>query len=190
MLEVDVEARVREGFGKGAARSLRRSGMTPAVLYGSKIEPVPLAVDTHSFTKTLLSIHRRNAVIHLTVDKDGQSERHHVITKEIQTDPVADTVLHADFYEISLDEPLVFHVPIRFTGKAKGVDMGGDMIVAMEQVPLKGKPLDIPDEIVVDVSGLGLGAKITCSELPLPPGVELVVEPETVCVSITGAAEE
>lgn len=189
MLQVDIAADKRDDRGKGAARSLRRAGRTPAVLYGPKIDPQALSLDTHSFTKALFAVHRRNAVLNLEVNDGGGKSLHHVITREIQTDPIADNVLHADFYVISLEEPLEFQVPLRYKGKAKGVDMGGDLIVSMEKVPLKGKALDIPDAVEVDLAPMGPNSKLTCAELSLPAGVELAVAGDEVCVAVAGGVE-
>lgn len=190
MLQVDIAAVKRDDFGKGASRSLRRSGRTPAVLYGPKLAaPQALSLDTHSFTKALFSVHRRNSVINLEVAEDGGSTVHHVVTREIQTDPIVDNVLHADFYVISLDEPLVFQVPLRYKGKAKGVDMGGELETSMVKVGLKGKALDIPDFVEIDLAPLGPNSKLTCGELPLPAGVELMGKSDAVCVAVVGGTE-
>lgn len=188
MLQVEMTAQVRTKFGKGAARTLRRAGQTPAVIYG-KQESLSLELDTHAFTKTLLSIHRKNAVINLTIDDGKKQSVKHVVTKEIQTDPLLNSVVHADFYEISLDAPMVFVVPIRYTGKAKGVDMGGEMTIAKEKLTLKGKALDIPDVLEVNVSALGIGDKMSFADIQLPAGVTMLDSPETVCVSVGGAAQ-
>lgn len=188
MLQIDMTAKVRSSFGKGANRSLRRAGQTPAVLYGPQCEPLALACDTKDLTMGLLSIHRQNAVINLAIDVDGKSSTRHVVTREIQTDPIMDSVLHADFYEISLDAPLSFDVPLKYVGKAKGVDMGGDMLITKNKIKLKGKALDIPNVIEIDVKPLGLGEAITCQDLPLPAGVTLEEDGRKVCVSVEGAA--
>ncbi|HSR35897.1 MAG TPA: 50S ribosomal protein L25, partial [Desulfurivibrionaceae bacterium] len=178
MLQVEVTAQVRTKFGKGAARTMRRAGQTPAVVYG-KQEAVALELDTHTFTKTLLSIHRKNAVINLAINDGKKQSVKHVLPKEIQTDPLLNSVVHADFYEISLDEPLTFVVPIRYTGKAKGVDMGGDMTILKEKLTLKGKALDIPDAVEVNVTPLGIGDKMTFGDIQLPAGVTMLDAPAT-----------
>lgn len=189
MLQVDIAANKRADFGKGAARSLRRAGRTPAVLYGPGIEPQTLSLETHAFTQALFAVHRRNAVINLEV-KDGSDSRiHHVITREIQTDPVKDNVLHADFYLISLDESLTFRVPLRYKGKARGVELGGELSITRRNISLKGKALDIPDHIEIDVAPMGSNSTLTCSEVALPPGVELADKPEGVCVAVLGGTE-
>jgi len=187
MLQVEVTAQMRTKFGKGAARTMRRAGQTPAVVYG-KTEPLALELDTHAFTKALLSIHRKNAVINLAITDGKKQNVKHVVTREIQTDPLLNSVLHADFYEISLDDPMVFVVPLRYTGKAKGVDMGGEMAIAKEKFTLKGKALEIPDAIEVDVTALEVGGKMTFGDIKLPAGVKMLDAPETLCVSVTSGA--
>ncbi len=184
MIQIDVSAQVRKNFGKGAARTLRRSGKTPAVLYGPKSDPVSLILDTHSFTQSLLLLQRRNAVLNIDIDAEAGQEKRHVVIKEIQVDPISNSLEHADFYEIDLAVPAVFTVPVKYHGKARGVEMGGDMSVFVNQVKLKGNPLDIPDVIEVDVAPLGTNEQYTCQDLPLPPAVALVDNKDKVCVSV------
>jgi large subunit ribosomal protein L25 len=82
-----------------------------------------------------------------------------------------------------------FQVPLKYVGKAKGVDLGGDMTIAKNKVTVSGKLLDIPDLIEVDVAPLDRGAVLTAKDLGLSAGVSLVTNPDTICVSISGAAE-
>lgn len=187
MLQVDVTARVRSNFGKGAARSLRRAGQTPAVLYGPKTDPIALELDTRSFTKTLLGLKRRNAVV--TLDVEGGDKRH-VLIRELQVDPVQDTLTHADFYEIHLDEPSIFSVPIQYEGNAVGVELGGELSIHIASVDIQGKPLDIPDFIPLDISSLELGDKLTCSDMSIPENVSLLDDADKVCIAIVTASAE
>lgn len=186
MLQVEMTAQTRNTFGKGAARVIRRAGKTPAVLYGPKTDPVALELNTKDFTKGLLFINRRNAVVSLNVD--GGSDTRHVMVKEIQADPIHDTLVHADFVEISLEDEMSLSVPLKLTGKAKGVDLGGDLHTSMNSVQLTGKPLDIPDFIEINVSPLGIGDSIKCGDLPIPEGVKLVNDDSKVCVSVVTAS--
>jgi large subunit ribosomal protein L25 len=187
MLQVDVSAQVRKNTGKGAARTLRRDGKTPAVIYGSHNDPLSLTLDTHSFTKTLLHLQRRNAVVNLDIETDAGIEKRHVLIKEIQVDPIHDTLKHADFFEITLDFPRIFTVPVKYSGKARGVDMGGDMIISVNDIKVKGNPLDIPDMIEVDVTPLGTNEHFTCQDLSLPANVTLLSSKSKVCVAIVTA---
>lgn len=187
MIQVDVTATVRTNFGKGAARSLRRAGQTPAIIYGPKSDTLALTLDTKIFTKTLLDLHRRNAVVGLDIKSDGGEEKRHVLIKEIQVDPILDTLKHADFYEISLDTPSVFKVPVKYKGKAAGVDLGGELITILTEVSIKGNPLDIPDSIEVDIKSLNINDAIVCKDLNIPDNVTLLEDQDQVCVSVVVA---
>lgn len=184
MLQVDVTAQLRSTFGKGAARTLRREGLTPAVMYGTKLDATALELDTKIFTKALLGIKRRNAVINLDVQEGKKKSTRHVMLKEIQTHPITDVLVHADFCEVSLEEPMVLDVPIVYTGKAKGVDLGGELVVSKSTVSLKGKLLDIPDNIKIDVTELLLGNKLTCKDLEIPGDITMMDSEDAVCVAV------
>ena len=181
MFQVEISASVRNISGKGAMRQLRMKGMTPGVVYGGGAEAQKLQLDTKTLMSQLLEFYRKNTVVTLKVD--GSSEKT-VMVGEVQTDPVRDTLVHVDFCEIDLQKDRTFTVPIVLKGKAKGVDLGGNMIVSCTQVVLKGKPLDIPDEIIVDVTAMAIGAEINCGTLSLPENVKMVTDPESLIVSI------
>ena len=185
MLQFDLTAQIRDQFGKGAAHRLRRSGLTPAVLYGHKEKVLSLELDTKELTNTMLKVQRRNAVFNLRVNNQGQESTFHVMVREMQTSPTSEALIHADFCAIALESPLSFTVPVVFNGKAKGVDMGGDLAVLVRSVVLKGRPLDVPEFIEKDISDLGVDEKYTCGDLNIPANVELVSDKETVCVSVS-----
>jgi len=183
MLQVDIPAAVRTVFGKGESRRLRMEEKTPAVVYSKGEDAVALQVDERTLYKNLLFIHGRNAVVTLDVDGDDKGKRH-VLVQEIQKDPVVERVLHVDFLEIELDKPVDFVVPLRLTGVAKGVDMGGELLVPVKTVTLRGCPLDVPDEIVADITELDRGAKVSCADLEIPAKVEMLDDQAKVCVSV------
>ncbi len=184
MLQVDIPAAVRTVFGKGESRRLRMDKKTPAVVYSNGDEPVALQFDEGILYKHLLDIHGRNAVVTLDIEGDDKGKRH-VLVQEIQKNPVVEQLVHVDFLEIELDKPRNFVVPLRLTGVARGVDLGGELQVAREAVNLRGCPMDVPDEIVTDITELDRGeAGIKCADLELPANVEMLDDPETVCVSV------
>lgn len=187
MLQVKLDASVRTGHGKGAARTLRRMGKTPAVLYGLGSGAVSLTLDTRTMVKELLAIRRRNVVINLEVEENGQKNTKSVLIKEVQVDPLAGDLVHADFCEISLDKPMTLSVPLVYVGKAKGVDLGGEMHINTRSVYVKAKPLDIPDNIEVDVTSLEIGSSIMVGGLIVPAGVTMVDTSIKPCVAITAA---
>ena len=183
MIQVDVTAFGRNEFGKGAARGMRRMGFAPAILYGAQIEPVPLKINIKEVTKTLVDLQRQHAVINLKIDEDNVKDRY-VMLKEVQVDPVHDTLKHLDFYAISLDKPVTLKVPLKFVGKAVGLELGGDMIVGLGEVSLQGLPLDIPSFLEVDVTELNINDKLTCAALVVPENITLLEDEDRVCVSI------
>jgi len=181
MIQVEMSAAVRTVTGKGSMRRLRNEGITPAVVYGAGGESLALQFDTKSMTATLLEICRSNAVV--TMKIDGASDKN-VVLKEVQTDPIKDTLLHADFCEIDLEKPSVFTVPLKFEGIAKGVDLGGRLETYANTVVLEGKPLDIPNDVVLNVSGIAIGEHLTFSAIALPESVKMVSKATAPCVGV------
>ncbi len=181
MLQQEMAASVRTNFGKGPMRQLRMAGHTPAVVYGLGHEPVALQLETLPLVKQLLKLQRRNAVITLNIE--GDSPRH-VLIKELQTDPVSDSLVHADFYEIALDQPREFTVDLVVDGVAKGMDLGGILEIATRKVKVSGNPLDIPDTITADITSLGIGDSLLVSQLSIPANVTMMTSGEAVCATI------
>lgn len=181
MITKEITAAVRESFGKGSMRRMRAVGKTPGIVYSEGKEALPLEFETKILFNELINIQGRNAVITLKIDNGSEKN---AIVKEIQTDPVKDSLYHADFLEIDLNKPAKFIVPIRYTGKAKGIDLGGILEISLRELELVGQPLIIPDECVVEISGMAIGASIKAGEIPLPDGVSLVSNAEKVCVEI------
>ncbi len=181
MFQVEMSASVRNISGKGPMRQLRMKGITPAIVYGSGGEAVMLQLETKTLMAQLLEFYRRNTVVTLKIE--GASDRC-VMIGEVQTDPVRDTLIHVDFCEIDLQKSRSFTVPIVYNGTAKGVDLGGDMVIAHDKVVLEGRPLDIPDECVVDVTSLAIGDTVKCGEIAISDNVRMVTDIEVVAVSV------
>lgn len=185
MLQVEMSASVRKETGKGAMRRLRDQGQTPAVMYGIGPEALSLQLDSKQLMKQLLEIYRRNTVITMKID-NGEDKS--VMIKEVQTDPVKDTLVHADFQEIDLEKVRKYNVPVEYKGKAKGIDLGGIQNVFLDSVLLEGKPLDIPDVVEVETSDLAIGDSIKVSDITVPEAVKLLTKAETVCVNVEAPA--
>ncbi len=168
-------------------RQLRMKGMTPAVVYGGGAEAQRLQLDTKTLMAQLLEFYRKNTVVTLNVE--GSSAKT-VMVGEVQTDPVRDTLIHVDFCEIDIQKDRAFTVPVTLKGKAKGVDLGGQMIVGCNHVVLKGKPLDIPDECVINIAPLAIGDQFTCGSLNIPENVKMISDPGIVIVSIIKPGEK
>ena len=191
MIQHDMNALLRQDFGKGPTHQLRQSGYAPAILYGRKKEPVALAMDAKTLSRNLLQFHGHNVVVSLEIEGDKSKKKRYVLIKDIQTDPITDNILHVDFFEIELEKLIVMDVSVLYTGIAKGVEMGGILNIMAHTVKIKGLPLDIPDEIEVDVTLLEVGsAGITCGDLAIPENVTLEEELDKLCVSVVAPKAE
>ncbi len=182
MITKEIATSVRGVFGKGPIRRMRAEGKTPGVVYSGGEEALALEFETKTLFQELLEIQGRNAVITLKIDNGSEKN---VLVKEIQTDPLKDTLFHADFLEIDLQKTSRFAVPLVYKGKARGEDLGGIKQIDKREIMLEGKPLDIPNECTIDVSKLAIGDKITAGEIALPEGVSLLNDSAMVCVSVT-----
>ncbi len=180
MFQVELSATKRDVSGKGPMRQLRMKGITPAVVYGNGNKAQMLQMETKSLHAKLLEFYRKNTVITLDVDGESKSVRF----GEVQTDPVKDSLIHVDFCEIDMDKVYTYDVPISFKGKAKGVDLGGNLITASKSVRLAGKPLDIPNEVEIDISSLAIGDSISFGDIALSENVSLRENKEQVVVSV------
>jgi large subunit ribosomal protein L25 len=168
MAENVVTAQRREEKGKGPARRLRAKGLIPAVVYGRKNEPTHLAVDPSAIMKAIETPHRFNTV--LTLKLDGSEK--HVLFKDYEVDPVSRKLLHADFLEVKLDEPVKVDVPVVTTGHAVGQTEGGILSIAAHEIVVEALPAKIPVHIEVDVTELKIGQSIHVSQLKPPEGVK------------------
>jgi large subunit ribosomal protein L25 len=182
MLQVEMTASIRKSTGKGAMRQLRMNGMTPAVVYGSGSAGLALQLETTQFFKHLLKIYRTNAVVTLKLD-DGSTK--HVMMQDVQTDPIKDTLIHADFLEIDINTSRKFEVPVQYTGTAKGCDLGGILNIIKHTLVIEGAPLDVPDEFIVDVTPLKIGDSIQVESIEIPNKVKMLGKPNQICVSVT-----
>ena len=161
-----VTAERREEKGKGPARRLRQKGLIPAVVYGGKSEPTHLAVDPAALMKAIETPHRFNTV--LTLQLEGGEK--HVLFKDYTVDPVTRKLLHADFLEVKLDQPVKVEVPVVTTGRSPGQAEGGILSIATHEIVLEALPAKIPVRIEVDVTNLKIGGSIHVSELKAPEG--------------------
>jgi large subunit ribosomal protein L25 len=166
MADSSITAERREEKGKGPARRLRNKGLIPAVVYGRKQEPTHLSVDPAVLLKAIETPHRFNTV--LTLRLDGSDK--HVLFKDYTVDPVTRKLLHADFLEVKLDEPVKVEVPVVTTGRAAGQAEGGILSLATHEIVLEALPNKIPVRIEVDVTNLKIGGSIHVADLKPPEG--------------------
>jgi len=163
MKEVTLAATVRESGGKGPARRQRMNGNIPAVVYGPEVEPIPISIDQRTFRTSM-----KSAGSSTIINLDMGEKTNKVIMREIQRDPVSLDILHVDFYAISMTRPLKVSIPIKFEGSPEGVRVdGGIMQITMRELDISCLPVDIPDELVLDVTELGIGSSIHVRDITL-----------------------
>ena len=168
-----VEAEVRSAHGKGASRRLRREGKVPAILYGGKSEPQPIAVSHNELMKSL-KIEAFYSNI-LTISLNGATEQ--AVLKDLHRHPVRNEVMHMDLQRVLADQLLRMHVPLHFKGSevSPGVKTGGGIVEHhVIQVEVECLPKDLPEFIEVDLSALNVNESVHLSQLKLPENVTLV----------------
>jgi len=174
MEAIELNVQLRSTRGKGPARRARRAGNVLGVFYGPKRQATPLLVDAKEFAQKISAV-EGSQLLRLSSPAEDVNGRISLI-RDTQYHPVTGAVLHADFYEVDLEQQLRLDVPIHFTGKAVGVAAGGILQPLCREVEVECLPLDIPASIDVDVSALGIHDTIHISTLTPPKGVTFIYE--------------
>jgi large subunit ribosomal protein L25 len=181
MESIKVSATRRSESGKGVASRLRATGKIPAVAYGKQLPAQALAVSPDALKAVFASAYGNNNVIELDVEgKDKLT----VLLRDYQYHPVSRQLLHADFVQIHLDQPVDVEVPLELTGKPLGVIQGGILRQVFRKLPLRALPNNIPVKIVHDVSSLELDGHVASKDLALPEGVSVRLPAEQTVASI------
>lgn len=164
-----LEATARAGTGKGAARTARRNGMVPGVIYGGGDAPVAINV---RFNELLKALKRGKFLSTLyNVKVDGQDTR--VVCRAVQRDVVKDLPTHVDFQRLTERSRIRLHIPVEFLnqGVCPGIKRGGVLNIARHDIELNVRAGDIPEKITVDLAEAKLGDVIKISAVTLPAGV-------------------
>ncbi len=165
-----LEAVAREGVGKGAARSARREGFVPGVIYGGGSSPQTINVKFNTLLKQLKAGKFLSTLLNVKVD--GQDNV--VICRGVQRDVVKDLPVHVDFLRLADNSRINLFIPVEFINREKspGLKRGGVLTVVRQEVELVVTAGDIPERLVVDLSGLAVGAHIHISDITLPAGTK------------------
>jgi large subunit ribosomal protein L25 len=178
-----LKASLRTETGKGAMRRMRSEGRIPAVIYGRGEENRPLSVDAHEFEMLMKQFSLDTTLIELSIEGLGRKGgKVKTLVAEVQSHPYKPQVLHVDFQQIHAGERVTVQVPIRLEGTPAGVRAGGVLQHVLHDVEAECAVEDIPDSIEISVDALDIGDSIHVSELTVPEGVTLLIDPErTVC---------
>ena len=143
MQTLKIEATPRADFGKKASRAIRREGQVPCVLYGGG-ETVSFSVDAKALKPLIYT--PNSYIVELTIG--GKTEK--AVMREVQFHPVREEILHIDFYRVQEGKPVAISIPVRLTGNAEGVKVGGKLVLSTRKIFVSGPVDKLPDEITVD----------------------------------------
>jgi large subunit ribosomal protein L25 len=186
--QVTLAASSRHQTGTGSARTLRRAGKVPAVIYGHGREPEALSIDATLLGRTLQGV-TASTVLDVTVDGRAPVK---ALIREIQRDALrSSTVLHLDLYEIHADEEVEVRIPVRLVGIPDGVrNFGGVLDFMHRDVQIRVLPADIPDHIDLDVNALTIGHSLFVRDIQLAKGEMLEDGDTPICTVVAPRAEE
>lgn len=167
MQSVVIEGSLRQGLGKKAAKSTKSQGLVPCVIYGGKenvhFEAAPIALRGIVYTPDF-------KIAQITAG--GNTYR--CILKEMQFHPISDTLMHCDFLQLVEGKPVIAQLPVRFTGVAPGVKLGGKLLQKLRRVKVKALPENLTEEVIVDISTMQLGGSVRVRDIAVPEGIEVM----------------
>ncbi|MBD5268551.1 MAG: 50S ribosomal protein L25/general stress protein Ctc [Bacteroides sp.] len=207
MKSYDLKAAPRTAVGKKSVKALRKEGLIPAVLNGGKIVELPYTGTLKEGEKVVAIDEKRGLIttdivvsnddvrkliyspdiFEINLELNGETKK--AVLKDLQFQPVKDTVLHIDFLEVFPEKPIVMEVPVQIEGHAEGVKAGGKLTLSMRKLKVKAPYTEIPERLVVNVDTLGLGKSLAVGDLHFE-GLELMnAKNAVVCaVQLTRAA--
>src|SRR5947208_15337105 len=181
---VKLQVRERERRGSADARRLRREGFIPGVLYGSGKKPYAIGVPERDLRRVLTGAGGLHAILDVVLE--GQKTTHASILKEFQQDPIRGHISHVDLQEVRLDQPIQASVNVQLVGEPEGVKEGGVLSQVQREITVEALPMEIPEHIDLDVSGMAIGDTLRLVDLRLQEGVKFLDDPEeTVLATVT-----
>ncbi len=183
-MDVDLNVQVRSKVGTGPSRRLRGAETVPAILYGPRTAPLPLAVPALQLLKLLRDMGEESKLIRLVIGEGEDQQVRQALIREVQTHPVRRRFLHVDFYEVPLDQPILVDVPVELDGESIGEKKGGVLNLIRRTLSVRCLPGEIPDRVHIDISGLDLGSSVRVADLIGRVPFELMDEKSTAVVAI------
>ncbi|MFO6498687.1 MULTISPECIES: 50S ribosomal protein L25/general stress protein Ctc [Bacillus] len=174
-----LKAEERTDSRRSSLRRIRQSGYVPGVIYGRNLENKSVALDSIELLK-ILRAEGKNTIINLDINGD----QHSVMVTELQTDPLKDSIVHADFKVVDMEAEIEATVPVNLTGEAEGIKQGGVLQQPLYELSVTAKPKNIPQTIDVDISSLEVNDVLTVGDIPSKGDYSYNHEPGEVVASI------
>jgi len=187
--QASLQAAIRTTTGKGAARTLRRQGKVPGVIYGHGREAEAVMIDTGALNRMLVGISAGTAIVDVAVDDRPPVK---ALIREIQRDAVRPSeILHLDLYEVRSDEEITLEVPVRLIGVPDGVrNFGGVLDHVLRELEIEVLPSNIPEHVDLDVTELAIGHSLFVRDIDVP-NARVLNDPDTpICTVVAPRTEE
>jgi large subunit ribosomal protein L25 len=179
-----LEVQEREGRGSADARRLRKQGLIPGVLYGRGKTPHAFCVPERDLRRVLSGESGLHAILDVVLD--GQTTTHPSVLKDFQQEIPSGRLAHIDLHEVRLDQPIQAQVAVELVGEPAGVKEGGVLSQVNREINVEALPLEIPDNLELDVRGMAIGDTLRLADLPAREGVTYLDDPEeTVLATVT-----
>lgn len=179
-----LQAEKRDVKGTTASKRLRRTGVVPAVIYGSNQREYMIQLDSKSFFDLARKQASHNFLVNIEIA--GANEKTKLaIVQDIQRDPLNGSLIHVDFRAVSESDTIHAAVPIELRGEPVGVKTGGLLEQLVHEIEVSCSPSNLPDAIVNDVESLKIGQSLKVSQLNLPKGVTVKLDGEVLVALIT-----
>jgi large subunit ribosomal protein L25 len=179
--KISLAAQRRPGAGKGEAKKLRREGRVPAVAYGTEFASTPISVNAYELYHALNTDAGLNAIISLELD-GGESQLS--MPQQVQRDPLRGDPLHIDFVTITRGVAVTVDVPVELEGEAPGVVEGGVADQQLFTLSVEVLPMQVPDQLTLDISDMVIGDVKRVSDVALPADVTVLDDPDTTVVTV------
>jgi large subunit ribosomal protein L25 len=181
---IKLTVRERDGRGSGDARRLRREGFIPGVLYGKGKGSYAICVPERELRRVLTGAGGLHAILDVIVE--GKNATHASILKDYQQDPIRGHISHIDLQEVPLDEPIHAAVTVQLVGEPAGAKEGGVLSQVQREINVEALPMEIPEHVELDVSGMAIGDTLRLADLAAIEGVTYLDDPEeTVLATVT-----
>jgi len=181
---VKLQVKEREHRGSADARRLRREGFIPGVLYGSGKQPHAICIPERDLRRVLTGQGGLHAILDVVLE--GQKTTHASILKDYQQDPIRGHISHVDLQEVRLDQPIQATVTVQLIGEPAGAKEGGVLSQVQREIRVEALPMEVPEHIDLDVSGMAIGDSLRLVDLAPLEGVTYLDDPEETVLATVG----